>query len=462
MNQTSDLRNFVSVAGRHKKLILIAFAIVFALAIVAALLLPPAYTAQMEIMVRPSPPELEPLMPRATVDTNPKVSDQEVNSEVALLSNPDLYQMVVQKAGLVKPRAYLQETDSSALQRAVRTLAAKLKIRAVRNSNVIEVKYSSRSPQEAETVVQAVRDVYLAIHARAQQAPGATKFFATQADQYQQKVDQAQDALTSFVKKEKATNLDQQSTQLTQTLSEQRATLQQTEAKLVQARAEVKQATAAIAALPNRVSTARKSQPNQYAIDHLTTLLAELRNRRTLQTSKFVESDRIVKESDQEIAITEEALNRARNGAQTEETTDVNPVAQALQQILESRRVEASGLEAECSILAQQIESNEILLNHLTSVAAPYAVLTTNAKLARDNYAVFAERRDEAQLSELLNDGKLTGHVVVAVPPTVSVDSFQSRFGVNLVLGLFVAVFASILAVLTAEKRTNFAMEVAA
>jgi uncharacterized protein involved in exopolysaccharide biosynthesis len=277
------------------------------------------------------------------------------------------------------------------------------------------------------------------------------RFFTEQSDHYRQEVERSEASLADFDAQQKTANLDQQSVALTQTLSEQRSSLQQTEASLAEARMEMQQAERSIGTIPQRLSTTRKAEPNQYAIDHLTALLAELKNRRTLQSSRFLENDPIVRETDDEIRGTEEALALARSRAEVEDTTDVNPVAQILQQSLETKRVEAAGLAVRQQVLRQQIQTNQYMLDHLGSEAGARVLLAANVQLARDSYSTVTQRREQARVSDLMNLDKIVANVAVVVPPTESTASMQSRLSVNLGLGLLLAIFISMGVVLLAD-----------
>jgi uncharacterized protein involved in exopolysaccharide biosynthesis len=405
----------------------------------------------MEILVRPAPPEMTPITPRSIVEPEPQITEQQVNSEVELLSNTALLQSVVAETGLAHPRWFLGESDEAAEERAVRRLAAKLKVNAVRNTSVIQVRFADKSPEVAAAVMRAVEAEYLAAHVRAQSAPGATRLFAAQSDEYRDQAQLNQTQLAVFDAKEKTANLDEQSTALTQSLSDQRTALQQTDARLAEVNTEIQQAEHSIASLPERVMTSRKSESNQYTIDHLTALLAELKNRDTLQRSRFLDNDPIVRETSEEIRETEKALALAHANAEVEETTDVNPVAESLKQSLETKRVEAAGLAVRQQVLRQQIQANQELLNHLGSEAGTRALLAANVQLARDNYAIFTQRKEQARVSELMNSEKMVANVAVVVPPTQSKSSMQSRISVNLGLGLLFATFVSLGAALLAD-----------
>ena len=84
-------------------------------------------------------------------------------------------------------------------------------------------------------------------------------------------------------------------------------------------------------------------------------MLIELQNRRTQLLSKFQPEDRLVQEVSQEIANTQEGLEQAKKLPSSDQTTDVNPIRQALEMDVTKEQNELAGLEARRQALVHQI-----------------------------------------------------------------------------------------------------------
>jgi|SRR5450631_597941 len=416
ISRMSDFGSLLAIARRRRWLMMTVFLFVFVASMLVSLLLPPRFSSSMKILIRTAPSDLVAAPERADNSTLGRVSEAEVNSEVELLTSYGLIRSVVVQCRLDKAEFLFRPDDEAAIEHAVRRLSKSLQVTPIRRANIIEVEYTGKSPALAASVLRALSEGYLEAHLRAQSTPGSYSFFSGQAMHYLEELQQAEDQLAVFTRRENAPNLEQQRTLLTQSLADQRYALQQTEATRAQLQQEVSQGEMTAKRIDQRLITQRRSIPNQYSVDHLTTLLAELNNRRAMQISKFRDDDEFIKETDAEIAQTKHALEMANSALVYEEATDVNPVLENVQSGLETRRVELAGLRAKEGALRQQISENTIRLNHLTDMAGQFNALSIAVQRVRENYTEYAKRREEARVSELLDQNKIT-NVVVTQPP---------------------------------------------
>ncbi len=440
----------VAMVRRRRSLMLAVFLLVFAVVFVVGLLLPPKYSSSMKILVRSAPTDMVSTPQRADAVTLGAVSEAEVNSEVELLTSYDLLRSAVVKNHLAHKGLLSPGTEQENIDRAVGRLGKALQVTPVRKANIIEVEYADRSPELAAAVLRTIEAGYLEAHLRAQSTPGGYGFFKEQTNHYQDELTQSQAALAAFSRGQNVVNLDQQRSLLTATLAERESSLQQCDATVAQLKQEILQSELLQARLSPRQETLQRSGLNQFSVDHLTALLADLVNRRTMQASKFRDEDPLLQETDKEIETTRKALAGARTTENFEQASDVNPALQSVQTGLATKRVDLAGWQAKQTVLRQQIKSDTEMLNHLSDVSGQYELLTSEVLQARENYVNYARRQEQARVSEMLDQNKIT-NVVVAQEPTESQIPSQSRLLLNIVLGLVLAAFASIAAVLATE-----------
>lgn len=433
----------------HRRLALTVFIAVFGCGALIALLLPPKYTSSMTILIRATPTDLRATPERADGVILGQVSEEEVNSEVELLTSYDVLQQAVIKNHLETPST-LTGTHQESVDTAVRKLGKALQVTAVRKANIIELQYSNKNPRLAASVLRTIEGGYLDAHLRAQSMPGGYQFFQKQAEYYGRQLIKAQLALAQFSSSQNAANLDQQRTLLTQTISDQQAVLQQSQAQVAQLRMEIDKSMAVNRSLSSRIATTRKGVPNPSAVDHLTTLLADLQDRRVKQASTFRDDDPIVEETDTEIAMVKKELQDATSLVAYEVSTDINPISQNIQNGVATRTVELAGLESKVGVLRKQIAANSAIVNHLTDVSGEYALLSLGVQNAQEDYNDYLQRQEDARVSEGLDKSKIT-NVVIAQEPTESQLPASSHRLLVLLLSLFVAVFGSIVSCVIAE-----------
>ena len=133
--------------------------------------------------------------------------------------------------------------------------------------------------------------------------------------------------------------LHQQKELTLQKTAEAKANLMASEAAVNEATQKIKRVEQQLASMPDRVVTQSRSLPNQYSAERLNTMMVELQNRRTQLLTKFKPDDRLVREIDEQIRITREALEKAEGKSAVEEATGLNPLRQTLETELARARL---------------------------------------------------------------------------------------------------------------------------
>jgi uncharacterized protein involved in exopolysaccharide biosynthesis len=205
-----------------------------------------------------------------------------------------------------------------------------------------------------------------------------------------------------------------------------------------------------------RIATETRILPNQQAAQTMNTLLVELRNRRTTMLTKFKPDDRLVKELDQQIAQTEQALKNATESSATEKTSDINKTWQELRSQLATDQISRNGNMARRNALAEQLDQTQRNLAQLQTATVQYDGIARRVQELEANYKTYAQKRDEAQIADAMDQHKLL-NVSIAEPPTSSLIPVRPKPLLNLVLGMFTAIFLGACAVFFAEMMRDTA-----
>src|SRR6476620_2690239 len=191
-----SVRDIASVLFRHKALIVTTFLTIAIGTAVLTLLMPNEYESRMTILVKNARSDV-PITPERTTGTagtyfDNEVSENQINSETELLTSDDLLKQVVTDCGLYQPHASISAmlglkqapaTQAAQIEEASQRLAKDLVITPVKKANIIEVKYTSGSPEMAAKVIRKVQDLYLDKHLKLHRPPGTYDFFKNQATQ---------------------------------------------------------------------------------------------------------------------------------------------------------------------------------------------------------------------------------------------------------------------------------------
>src|SRR5207249_6454529 len=167
-----SLRDGASALFRRKTLILITFLTVIAGTALITFFLPDKYESRMKILVKNQRVDVA-ITPEATAGApapaaDNEVSENQINSEIELLTSKDLLTQVVNECGLANAeRSWLSAkplTDAVRVEQAVNRLAKDLALTPVRKANIISITYASNSAELSASVLKKLGDLYFEKH----------------------------------------------------------------------------------------------------------------------------------------------------------------------------------------------------------------------------------------------------------------------------------------------------------
>jgi uncharacterized protein involved in exopolysaccharide biosynthesis len=438
---------------RRLQILTIFFATAVAVA-VGTLLMPKQYETQMKVLVKNERADMIVSADRnGGSDYRGEVSEAQINSEIELLTSNDLLQEVVMKCGLDRlesPHGAAGERPPVAIERALRRLHRDLKIGPVRKANIIQVDYAATDAHRAVAVLAQLADSYLVAHLKVHGTPGTYQFFKGEAERYQGELADAESKLAAFRQSENIVMLAQQKDTMLQKVSQADTELMQAETAIGEDTQKIAGTRGQLSAAEPRVVTQNRVLSNQYSVERLHTMLAELQNRRTQLLAKFLPGDRLVQEADHEIADTQAALEQAKRLTGTEQATDVNPLHQSLEIGLAKLQDELAGLQSRRASLAAQRWAYSGQLMKLANATAAFDDLVRTQKEAEENYLLYAKKTEEARIADSLDRQKIS-NVAIAENPTEPHLPSKPNVPLNVALGVVLAGFLSLGVALTAE-----------
>lgn len=452
-----SLRDGASALFRRRGLVLFTFLAVVLGTAVITFLLPNKYESRMKILVKNQRVDVA-ITPEATggapVGVDNEVSENSINSEIELLTSRDLLTQVATESGLgqAKSSSFWKKPvpEAERIEKAATDLSKDLVITPVKKANVISISYSANSPEVAAAVLKKLGDLYLEKHLKLHHPTGASDFFKDKADQYETQLHDSEKQLTDFQQDNNLVVLGQQKDLTLQKTAEAKSKLLESEAAVNEATNRINRIEQQLAGTPRRIVTQSKSIPAQYSAERLNTMMVELQNHRTQLLTKFRPDDRLVREVDEQIRTTREALAKAESQTATEQATDLNPLRQTLETELSRARLEQTGAQARRGTLAAQLRDYEGSLKKLEGDTTKHNDLQRQVKEAEDNYQLYAKKREEARIADELDRQKITNVSIAEAPAVPRIPSSPNR-SLNLVLGIFVAAFLSLGTVFSAE-----------
>jgi uncharacterized protein involved in exopolysaccharide biosynthesis len=372
--------------------------------------------------------------------------ESEIATELELLAQQDLLRRVVERTGAA------QGSDVDA---GVKRLRKNLEITPVFKADLIRVKYTAKSREEAKKVLSTLLSCYMDQHLLLHHSGDAYPFFDQQVQTSANELREAEQQLAEFEKRTGIVLITEQKQAAVQSIVDLEAVSRDTLAALNEARKQAQVLKQEEAGLPARITTQSRRTPNQYSIERLSTMMTELQNKRTELVTKYRPEDRLVKEVDQQIANTQAALSRSEALTSTEESTDVNPLRQAVEKELAAAQVNAETAQTKNDVLTRQIEQQRQAMAQLDSATTEHDSLERDVKRLEQNYKLYSGRREEARISDAMDKQRIANVVVAETPIVPSLPKPGLSGGLA---GVFVLGCAFILSVTFAAggKRQTF------
>jgi uncharacterized protein involved in exopolysaccharide biosynthesis len=166
----------------RRSLILTTAAIVFAGAVLIALFWPATYTASSSMLVLGKRSQISPAALDVVELRDPKVTSQDITSELEIIRSSELIRRVVQNVQQKQGGAVLADGD---LLDRIASLRKRLEAVGVEDSSAIHLLLSAGSPEEAELELEALLDEYVLYRASVFNPEGQSEFFADRMEYYQ-------------------------------------------------------------------------------------------------------------------------------------------------------------------------------------------------------------------------------------------------------------------------------------
>ncbi len=427
------LRDIIAVLFRQRRPMLVAFALVVIAVAISGVWIP-KYEGQMKILAlrQRSDSMVTPSANAPAQFSNDQVSEEDLNSEVELLNSDDLLRKVVVTAGLAgQSGSSTNAGDAVQVAKAVRKLSKNLKIEPLRKSNVISVSYQARDPEMAAKVLKTLAAAYMEKHLELHRSSGEFKFFDHQAEQYKQGLNQAQEELTDFSKRTGVVSAELERDAALHQADDFDSTARQAQTALHETEQRVHELQAQLSSIKPRMTTILRNSDNPQLLGQLKSTLLNLELKRTELLTKYEPTYRLVQEVDRQIADAKNAISAEESKPIRDETSDRNPDYQWVQAELTKAQADLSGLKARAVAASSTAAKYHDEAQSLDQDMVTQQNLLQAAKTEQENYLLYERKREEARISNALDQGGIL-NVALAEPPLVPALPKRSPMGVAL------------------------------
>jgi uncharacterized protein involved in exopolysaccharide biosynthesis len=443
-----DLREALVLMWRERMLMIVVFALVFALGTAGVLALPTTFDARSSLLVGLGQEYVyQPRAGDAARGAVPQVADV-VQSEVEILTSDELKRRVIRTLGMdvVAPKLAGKWAAADPVRRrmiegvVVRTMARSLKIDTTPDTGVVRMTYRGATPDASAQILNALVDAYLGYRREVLTDP-TSPLITREKALFQQKLAVADKAFQDFQTANGIGDFPSEKAAL--------ATLHQaiTDDRY-KAEASLSEATSRLAALGRGLA----STPNEIELQRDVDLTApdklmQLRMDRHDLLSRYKPGAAPVKDIDAKIAALEAFIAQPGSSGDREKRMGANPVRQELARQRIEMEAQAAAAAHRRDELTRQLEDVTKRQQHLAELESRYQALTTEREVLQASVRNFEQRAQEAQAAqELAKNGDDSVHVVERAAPPVEAQSLKRPlFVLALLFALFSAACAGLI-----------------
>jgi uncharacterized protein involved in exopolysaccharide biosynthesis len=454
-NYSFTARDVAAIGFRHQKVLILCFVGVMLGVGISSLFLPSKYKAETKLLVKRE--RIDPIItpqPNTPLTYHDTVGEEEINSELELMTSSDVLRKVVTTNNLDKKHflsgiLHPWQTAQNRTDKAAADLRSDLVIEVLKKTNIISVTYESKDPAVAQRVLQTLDDAYLQKHLEVHHPGGQYEFFEQQADKYKQDMLASEAKLKQFSDQTGGVAPTVMRDMTLQKLADFNSSLETTRASIAESKRRIGDLEKQQQSTPSRLITQSKKGDNAQVMENLKSTLLTLENKRTELLTKYQPTYPLVLEVDKELSDTRAALAKEEGSPVKEETTDQNPTYAWVNGELAKAKADLSGMEARESALTSIIGTYQGQSRTLEQQAILQGDLLRTKTEDESNYNLYTKKKEEARISDELDRTRML-NVSVVQPPLLPSIPTRSPFIFALV-GVLLAAAVSLAVVFAVD-----------
>ncbi|SNB46146.1 GumC family protein [Geobacter sp. DSM 9736] len=449
----NSARDFFAILFKHKVKIVVVFLAVVLTVLVATMLATPVYEAKTSVMMKIGREHLN----RADLGDNNPVNfnlrqEEIINSEIAILTNPDLLAKVINTLTVEKIYPDLAKkklpAEMKPIDAAVARFKESLKAEPVRKSNVVEVKFRHKDPKVAAVAVNLLVELFKEKHLQVFSDPRSS-FFEGQLAEVEQRLRTSADKLQAYKQQngvysleEQRTLLLRQRTDLDMAYKASRHRTDELQKKLATVRTQFK----TVAQSNEHFTTTER---DRVITEAKARLLALQLNEKQLML-RYRDESPLVQNNREEIRTVERFLQEQEQDNRVKSRSN-SPIYQGVETELLRTEADLSAERAKMSTIRSQFAQVDGEIKRLDLREKELQTLQREVASNEKNYLTYRDKAEEARISDDMNKRKLANISVIqaAVPPLQPVSPKKMM---NLMIGMVIGLIAALALALLTEN----------
>ena len=444
-------REILHILFKHKRKILMTFAIVMSLVLIVSILATPIYQSSASLLVKAgreyrAKPEIGDGPDQMVVDR-----EQIINSEIEMILNKEVISQVIKSIGLtnIYPQFSAEQLQDGALpDAALSKFMRSLSVVGVPKSNIISLSFDHPDPKIAKMALSILIEKFKEKHLEVYSDP-VSPALQKQLAEYARMLKSSEDSLEAFRQKYRIYTIDEQR----KLLLEQQAKLD-TSSKMLDMEEEAleRKVLFSRAQLKTMSIDARRytqTERDKIIVDAQTRLLVLRLKEQELLNRDYRPESRALSDVKKEIELVTAFLVKQEVEISKKVRTG-NPVYQQLES--EMLKAESELASRQQGLLAAQrnLEMTAAAIQELDKRQNELHALERDVTVKEKNYLTYQEKYEDARISADLNQQKIANISVVQSPDTTN-KPIRPKTLINIVVGTLMAGLTALITALLSE-----------
>jgi uncharacterized protein involved in exopolysaccharide biosynthesis len=435
------LRDLTLPLIRRKRVWMLTFLCVFAVAALIGLLRRQTYESHMSILISRE----EPRSSEATETdaSTPPLTDQEVTSEAESLKSREFLERVVLSNGLQNGQdsrflSFLlpRQTETVRVAHAVLQLDRQLEIHTRSSAHLIDVTYRSTDPAQAYGVLNSLGNLYLAQHALPA-GPVSSSISAPQPQGYEAAMEDAESGLREF---ERTQDRSDTGRGLARQLTAAAAQSRNIEHAIAADEQKIRTDQEQMRVNPQQPAPQQDNNSNKLLLQNLSARLQAAETKRAQFLQKYAPNYALVQDADKEVSEAKAAIAAVQSGSQGKQTPARLPDLAFRRERLAQDQADLAAQRASLSAIRRVLAEMKVQMVKSGSNSVKDADLEPEVKADEQSYLQYLSRREQERAAGVFGRPRAVS-AASATPPTVPASPVRGRGVIFLVaLGLAAAV----------------------
>jgi uncharacterized protein involved in exopolysaccharide biosynthesis len=441
------LRDLTLPLVRRRRLWMLTFLCVFAVAALIGLLRQQTYESHMSILI--SREGQHPVEATKTNAPTSPLTDQEVTSEAESLKSHQFLERVVLSNGLQNEQdggilSFLlsRQTETVRVAHAVRQLDSQIRIHTRSSAHLIEVTYRSTDPARAYGVLNSLGNLYLAQHVL-RPALVSSSTSAPQSRVYEAAMEDAESGLREFQSTQGRSSPSRDSTRQLAASEGQSRTIEHAIAVDEQ---KIRTDQERMRVSPQQPAPRQDDDSTNLLLQNLGARLQAAETKRAQFLQKYAPNYALVQDANKEVSEAKAAIAAAQTSSQGKQSPARLPDLAVMREKLAQDQADLATQRASLSAIRQVPKERKAQMLKSGGDSLEDADLEREVKADEQSYLRYLSRREQERTAGVLDRPRAVS-AASATPPTVPASPVRGR-GVIFLVALGLAAAVSVPAVL--------------